>query len=150
MIWTTYKMKHWPMAFKSEVSLNFWSDRPYIRASLTITLILNYLSYLSRKIMSIKVGYYSRKKSLVTIQLQSDRMSVFLSKRPYICPSLRLSFCNMYELLLTYCYSTKNLRNHTFVCLFKRIFVVKYKRFNCRISGRIVSISGIRPNPSYF
>ena len=52
----------------------------------------------------------------------------------------------MYELLLTYCYSTKNLRNYDFVCLFKVIFIVKYKRLNCRISGRIVSISGIRPD----
>ena len=55
-----------------------------------------------------------------------------------------MSVCT--NLLLTYCYSTKNLRNYDFVCLFKVIFLVRYKRLNCRISGRIVSISGIRPD----
>ncbi len=51
----------------------------------------------------------------------------------------------MYELLLTYCNINKKLRNFV-VCLFKRIFVVKYKRLNCRISSRITSIFGIRPD----
>ena len=38
-------------------------------------------------------------------------MSVCPSKRPYVCPFVRPSICNMYELLLTYCYGTNNLRN---------------------------------------
>ena len=58
-------------------------------------------------------------------------------------PSVRPSICNMYELLLTNCYSTKNLRNYAFACLFKMIYVVKYKRLDCRISDRIISTSGM-------
>ena len=30
--------------------------------------------------------------------------------------SVRPSIINMYEMLLTFCYSTKNLRNYAFVC----------------------------------
>ncbi len=44
--------------------------------------------------------------------------------------------------LSTYCFCTKNLRNYAFVSLFSGIFVIKYKRFNCRI----IPISGIRPD----
>ena len=51
-----------------------------------------------------------------------------------------------HKLLVTYFYSTKNLKKYAFVCLFKEIFAVKNKRLNSRISGRIVSISGIRPD----
>ena len=71
---------------------------------------------------------------LITLQLFSVRMSVCPSKRPYICLSVRPSICNMYELLLTYCYNTKYLRNYSFVRLFKGIFFVKYKSLNYRIS----------------
>ena len=39
-----------------------------------------------------------------------------------VCPSVRPPIFYMYELLLTYSYCTKNLRNYTFVCLFKRDF----------------------------
>ena len=46
---------------------------------------------------------------LITIQLRSVRIS--------ICPSVRPSICNMYELLLIYCYSTKNLKKC--YCLFE-------------------------------
>ena len=56
-----------------------------------------------------------------------------MSKRLYVCLSVRPSICIMYELLLIYCYSTKNLRNYAFVSLFIGIFVVKYKILNCRI-----------------
>ena len=45
------------------------------------------------------------KKFLISIQLESVRMTE--------CPSI----CNMYELLITYCYSTKNLRYYASVCL---------------------------------
>ncbi len=42
------------------------------------------------------------------------------------CPSkplsIRPSICNMPEELLTYCFSTKNLRNDAFVCLLKGVF----------------------------
>ena len=65
-------------------------------------------------------------------------MSLCPSKRLYVCPSI----FNMYKLLLTYCYSTKNLRNLAFVCVFKGIFVVKYKWINCRITGGINLITG--------
>ncbi len=50
----------------------------------------------------------------------------------------------MYDLLPTYYYSTKNLRNFAFVCLFKGIFVVEYKR-----SGQMISIFGIWPDNVY-
>ncbi len=46
--------------------------------------------------------------------------------------------------LSTYCLSTKNLRNYAFVCLFNEIFVVKYKKIDCRICGRIIYKSGNR------
>ncbi len=46
------------------------------------------------------------------------------------------SICQIRELLLTY----------TFACLFKGIFVAKYKRLNYRISSRIILISSIRPD----
>ena len=42
-----------------------------------------------------------------SLQYNWDR-SVCLS-RPYVCLSVRPSICYMYELLLTYCYSTDNL-----------------------------------------
>ncbi len=41
----------------------------------------------------------------------------------------------MYESLLNYCYNTKKFRNYAFVCLFKEIFVVEYKRLNYWIFG---------------
>ncbi len=73
-----------------------------------------------------------------------DRIIIFLKirlgycVRPndhlLVCPSVRPSIFNMYELLLTYYYGTKNLRNYAFSCLFKGIFIVKYKRLNCFIS----------------
>ncbi len=47
----------------------------------------------------------------------------------YACLSVSPSICNIYVLLLTYCYRTNNLRNYAFVSLFKGIFVVNYKRF---------------------
>ncbi len=54
---------------------------------------------------------------------------------PYVCMSVQtsiyMSVCksvNMYELLLIYCNTNKNLRNFAFVCMFKGIFVVKYKK----------------------
>ena len=55
-----------------------------------------------------------------------SRMSLFTSKRPYVCLSVRSSILDMCELLLIYCYS-KNLRIDAFVCLFNVIFVVTYK-----------------------
>ncbi len=54
------------------------------------------------------------------------------------------TYVNMYILLLNYCHRTKNVRNYAFVCLFKGIFVVRYKRLNSQISSQIISISGIR------
>ena len=69
-------------------------------------------------------------------------MSVYPSK----CPYVRLSICNINDLLLSYCYINKNLRNLAFVFLFKGIFVVNYKILNCRISGGMIQISGIRPD----
>ena len=59
-------------------------------------------------------------KFLITIQLGSVRMS--------LCPYVRPSICYMHEVLLTYCYRTRNLRNYAMVCLFKRILVAQYKR----------------------
>ena len=50
-------------------------------------------------------------------------MSLCPSKRPYVFPSI----FNMHELLLTYCFSTKNLRNYDFVCLFKVILLLDIK-----------------------
>ncbi len=76
--------------------------------------------------------------------------SITIRVGPYICISVqtsivghpvRPSICNMYELVLTYCYSAKNLRNYSFICLFKKIFLL-----NCRISSRIIFISGILPH----
>ncbi len=61
-------------------------------------------------------------------------MSVCPYKRPYECPSVRPSIFNMNELLQTYCYSTKNLRNYAFVCLFLGNRVDKYTGINARIS----------------
>ncbi len=49
--------------------------------------------------------------------------TTFQKNLTYVCLSVRTSFCNMYELLLTYCYSTKKLRNYAFDSLFKDIFV---------------------------
>ncbi len=40
-------------------------------------------------------------KILVTVQLRTVRMSVYPSKRGYVCPSFFTSICNMNELLLT-------------------------------------------------
>ena len=77
-------------------------------------------------------------QNLFIIQLESVPIPVCLSISP--------SIFYMYELLLTYCYCTKNLRNYALVCFFKGIFFVKNKRLNCWISGRIISISGIRPD----
>ena len=77
---------------------------------------------------------------------------------PFICISVQVSICisvctsvnlYMYELLRIYCYSTKNFRNYAFVCLFKGIFVVKYKRLNCRISFQISGHTGYPANPSF-
>ncbi len=76
----------------------------------------------------------------IAIQLGSVRIPVCLSKRPYVCLSVRPSIWNMYELQLTYCNSTKNLRNYSFVSLLEGIIVVKYIRLNCRIPGRIITI----------
>ncbi len=56
------------------------------------------------------VKIYFITKILITIQLGS----------------VRLPICNMYELLLTYCYSTKNFKNYAFVSLSEEIFAVKY------------------------
>ena len=42
-------------------------------------------------------------------------MPIYLS----IWPFVRLLNCNMYEVLLIYCYSTKNLRIYAFDCLLK-------------------------------
>ncbi len=48
-------------------------------------------------------------------------MSVCPSKRLYVCPAVSSSIFYIYELLLTYYYITKNLKNYPFVCLFKGI-----------------------------
>ena len=76
-------------------------------------------------------------KFFILIQLESIAMSVRPSKRPYLCLSV-----SPYELLLTYCYTTKNLRNYAFVGLFKEIFVFKDKRLNCWISGATLNSEG--------
>ena len=77
----------------------------------------------------------------LNLQLQYNKgWSVCPSKCPYLFMSVCPSIYNMYELLLTYCYRTKNLRNYAFVSLFKGIFVVKYKRLYCRIFGRILKM----------
>ncbi len=58
-------------------------------------------------------------------------MSGCPSKCPYVCPSI----CYMYELLLAYCYITKNLKLMRLSVCLKGIFVFKYKRLNCWKSG---------------
>ena len=68
---------------------------------------------------------------LITIQFGSVRMFICTSKRPYIRLYVR-------QFVLTYYYSTNNLRNCDFVCLFKRIFCGKYVR-----------LPDIRPNPIF-
>ena len=57
-----------------------------------------------------------------------------------LCTSVRPNVCYIYEVLLTYCYSSKNLINDAFVCLLNDIFVVKYKRLNCPISGPMLDM----------
>ncbi len=61
----------------------------------------------------------------------------------------RLSICNKYQLLLTYCYINNNLINLAVVCSFKLIFVVKYKILKCGISGQIFKMAGYPAQP-YF
>ena len=49
----------------------------------------------------------SLKKVLIKLQLGPVRKLV----SPSVCSSVRPSIYNMHEVLLTYCYITKNLRN---------------------------------------
>ena len=65
----------------------------------------------------------------------------------------------MHELLLTYCYSKKNFKNHAFVSLFKGIFVKKkiklHDIWTYRISGTTLKIilcdnSKIKPSGLVF
>ncbi len=85
-----------------------------------------------------------------TIKLGSVRMYVCPSKHPCTCLSVRPTICNMYELLLTYCYSTKNVRNYAFVSLFKRFLLINIKDLIARypVTSWILKIAGFRPNPS--
>lgn len=86
--------------------------------------------------------------------IQPDNQILWWSVRMFVCPSKRPYVFRMYVRQSLYlwiftnllCYSTKNLRNYAFICLFKGIFVVKYKRLNGSISGRIIWKSRIWSN----
>ena len=53
--------------------------------------------------------------------------SRYCSSKKYNIIRVRPSICNLHGLLLTYCYSTKNLRNYSFVSLCKGIFLFNIK-----------------------
>ncbi len=42
------------------------------------------------------------------MQLGSVRMSIYSSKRAYVCLSVRPLICKLFEWIITYCNSTKN------------------------------------------
>ncbi len=86
-----------------------------------------------------------KKKVFITIQSGSVRMSVLLSKRPYLYPSKRPYYVRLNVRQSVICSNIINLfqqyqENMFFFCLFKGIFVVKCKGLNYRIS--------VRPNPN--
>ncbi len=83
----------------------------------TIISLSNYISQVKQK-QGTRVGpdirphnrILQKKKKFchkITIQIWSNRLPFFPSNRPYVCLPVRPSICNMYEFLLTYCYSTK-------------------------------------------
>ncbi len=80
---------------------------------------IDYLCQLSSIRPEIAVDKYVVTNFLIRIQLGQVRMSECPSKRLHVCLSVRPSICNIYELILAYCQSTKNLRNYAFACLFK-------------------------------
>ncbi len=117
--------------------------------------IIKYLSWVDTflagyQVSSRMTGYCDIKKKVLSKNYNSNRVG------PYDRPNIHMYLCksvctttsvNLYELLLTYC-QIKNLRNYALVWLFKGILVVKYKRLDWRISGRIILKSILTGSPA--
>ena len=100
------------------------------------------------------LGTFKIARAPVVFRLQNPfqvSQGFILAQQPLpICTYVKIrQSVNIYELLLTYCHITKNLRSFAFVCLLNGIFFVKYKDLISGYPARYPALSDIRLNHNY-